>query len=141
MSYRNALPIQKPIANAVLVVLVAERSRYGLRLFLALAAMLLVSMSSALASSTGPRASVMLSNAAAVISQTSDTEWKLEKTGGVNGSTVRQFLNLTNTALGGSTTGFSVNDLDSLTDELNLSFAGGGVSTFAQEHLVNGTCP
>jgi hypothetical protein len=63
--------------------------------FLALAAFLLISLTAAFASSTGPRASVMLSNAAATISQTSDTDWKLEKTGVVSGSTVTWIITAT----------------------------------------------
>src|SRR5712691_4558293 len=55
---------------------------------ISLALIVLLSMSAAFAASgKGGQAAVSLSNASAVISQTSDTAWKLEQTGALNGST------------------------------------------------------
>lgn len=62
-------------------------------------------------------------------------------TAGLNNSTVRAFAAIANTALGGGATGYSVTDLDGLTDELAAAFNDGTVTTFAQDHLVAGTCP
>lgn len=42
--------------------------------------------------------------------------------------------------LGGGSNGYSIAELVPLTVKLNRSFAG-GVSTFAQDRLVNGSCP
>jgi hypothetical protein len=59
----------------------------------------------------------------------------------LNGTTVRQFLGIVNTLLGGGSSGtFTIADLDPVTKELNASFAGGVPSPFAQAHLVNGPC-
>ncbi|MFO7690588.1 MAG: hypothetical protein R6W83_08560, partial [Cryobacterium sp.] len=60
---------------------------------------------------------------------------------GLNGTSVRDFFGLANTLLGGGTNGYAIADIAPLTVELNSSFGGGGVSTFAQNHLVNGPCP
>ena len=54
----------------------------------------------------------------------------------VNGLTVRQFLGDVNTCLGGGTCIDSVSELDAITANLNDSFEGGVVSTFAQNNLV-----
>ena len=58
----------------------------------------------------------------------------------LNGTTVRQFLGIVNTLLGGGSSTFTIADLDPVTKELNASFAGGVPSAFAQAHLVNGPC-
>jgi hypothetical protein len=57
----------------------------------------------------------------------------------LNGMTVRQFLDLVNTALSGGSTPYAIADLDIITSQLAGSFAA-GPSTFAQLHLVNGSC-
>jgi hypothetical protein len=65
----------------------------------------------------------------------------LTTTTGLNGSTIRQLQAIVNTALGGGTTPFAITDLSSLLTDVNASFEGGFVSTFAQAHVVNGACP
>jgi hypothetical protein len=61
------------------------------------------------------------------------------QTGG-NGLTVREFLSIANTALGGgSTNGFSYADLATLASSMNAAFSAGTLNTFA-DHLVNGNC-
>lgn len=60
---------------------------------------------------------------------------------GLDGATVRDFAALANTALGGGATGFAITDLDGVADELAAAFNDGTVTTFAQDHLVNGACP
>lgn len=60
---------------------------------------------------------------------------------GLNGLTVRDFLALANSALGGGVTTLTITEFHLITEELNASFGGGGVSQFAQDHLVNGACP
>jgi hypothetical protein len=62
-------------------------------------------------------------------------------TAGLDGSTVRAFAGVANTALGGGSTGYTIADLDGLADELAAAFNDGTVTTFAQAHLVNGACP
>jgi hypothetical protein len=59
----------------------------------------------------------------------------------LNGQSVRQFLNVANTALGGGTTTDSIADLNSLSADLDASFSGGTPSSWAQAHLVDGSCP
>src|SRR5712692_6816709 len=54
---------------------------------------------------------------------------------GLNGLSIRDFAAVVNTAIGGGTTGFTIQDLDLVAIELNAAFGGGGVTTFAQEHL------
>jgi hypothetical protein len=68
-----------------------------------------------------------------VCALTSDTD--------LNGQTVRQVLGIGNTALGGGTTTDSIADLDGVIADLNNSFSAGTVSTWAQDHLVDGSCP
>jgi hypothetical protein len=59
----------------------------------------------------------------------------------LNGKTVRQFLDILNTALGGGTTTDNITDLNFIAAHLNPSFSGGNyVDTFSQLHLVNGSC-
>jgi len=58
----------------------------------------------------------------------------------LNGVTVRQFLNATNSLLGGGTSSYgSIDDLQPIAVDLNTAFADGVPSTFAQTSLVNGT--
>jgi hypothetical protein len=59
----------------------------------------------------------------------------------LNGLTVGQVLADANVALGGGTTVASLTDLNALAQNLNAAFLGGVPSTFAQQHLVSGTCP
>ena len=55
---------------------------------------------------------------------------------GLNGLSIRDFSAAVNTAIGGGgTTGFTIQDLDLVANELNVAFGGGFASTFAQEHL------
>jgi hypothetical protein len=56
----------------------------------------------------------------------------------LNGLTVRQFLSIVNTALGGGTTTDPITDLDAITVNINNSFSAGTASTFAQQHLKKG---
>lgn len=58
----------------------------------------------------------------------------------LNGMSVRSFVAMANTGLGGGTTPLSVADLHTVSQDLNSSFGGGAVSLFAQQHLVNGSC-
>ena len=55
---------------------------------------------------------------------------------GLNGLTVSQFLSLTDQALGGAATGFTITDLDIELAELNNAFDDGQPESFAQDHLV-----
>ena len=62
----------------------------------------------------------------------------------VNGPTnitVRELLAIANTALGGGSTPYTIADLNTLTQNLNVAFSGGEPSVFAQAHLFNGACP
>jgi hypothetical protein len=59
---------------------------------------------------------------------------------GLNGTSVRQFLATANTALGGGSTAFTIGDLNVVGANLDASFSGGTVSTWAQQHLRNGAC-
>jgi hypothetical protein len=54
---------------------------------------------------------------------------------------VRDFLAIANTALGGGATGYSLVELNALTASLNGAFFAGAPSTFAQAHLYTGSCP
>jgi len=54
----------------------------------------------------------------------------------LNGLTVRQFLADVNVALGDEPSIYLISDLDPITGELNGSFGDGGVSPFAQDHLL-----
>jgi hypothetical protein len=60
---------------------------------------------------------------------------------GVNGLTVRQVLGLANTLIGGGSSAFTPDALSAIVADLNRSFLGGLVSTFAQQHLFSTTCP
>jgi hypothetical protein len=59
----------------------------------------------------------------------------------LDGTTVRRFLGIANTALGGGSTAYNLADLDTIAGDINLAFPIGVPSSFAQQHLVNGTCP
>jgi hypothetical protein len=59
----------------------------------------------------------------------------------LNGTTIRSFLGTVNTLLGGGSSTYSIAQLDPITIDLNNSFSAGTVSSFAQAHLVNGSCP
>jgi hypothetical protein len=50
-------------------------------------------------------------------------------------------LGTVNTLLGGGSGTYSIAQLDPITIDLNNAFSAGMVSSFAQAHLVNGTCP
>ena len=55
---------------------------------------------------------------------------------GLNGLTVSQFLALTEQALGGAATGFTITDLNFELAQLNNAFDLGQSDSFAQDHLV-----
>ena len=59
----------------------------------------------------------------------------------LDGSTIRQLRDVMDTALGGGTTAYTIPDLSALLMNVNAAFEGGFVSTFAQDHVVNGACP
>ncbi len=54
----------------------------------------------------------------------------------LNGLTVRQYLGIVNTALGGGSQLYSINELTLLTADINEAFDGGTPTTFAQDHLI-----
>lgn len=58
----------------------------------------------------------------------------------LNGTTARDFLATANVALGGGPAPLPITELNDLAVQLNASFGGGGVSLFAQRHLVSGSC-
>jgi hypothetical protein len=59
----------------------------------------------------------------------------------LNGLSVRDVLPIANTLLGGGTvTALTIADIAPLIADLNSSFGGGFVSSFAQDHLVRGAC-
>lgn len=60
---------------------------------------------------------------------------------GLNGSTIAQLRDVVNTALGAGATPYAITDLSSLLTSVTEAFQNKDVSTFAQEHLVNGACP
>ena len=55
---------------------------------------------------------------------------------GLNGLSVRQIDAVANSALGGGATGYTIDDLDLIAEDLANSFDGGTVSTWAQDHLA-----
>jgi hypothetical protein len=59
----------------------------------------------------------------------------------LNGTSVRSFLSMANTALGGGATSYPIADLFTVAEQLNAAFEGGLPSPFAQKHLFNGACP
>jgi hypothetical protein len=60
---------------------------------------------------------------------------------GLNGSSVRSFIDVANTALGGGATPYSITDINQISSDINAAFNDGNPSLFAQEHLFNGACP
>jgi hypothetical protein len=63
-------------------------------------------------------------------------------TTGLDGSSVRTVLGIANTLLGGGSSNVtSIAEVSPLVAQLNIAFDSGHVSTFAQDHLVNGACP
>ncbi|CAN5238292.1 hypothetical protein BH11MYX1_BH11MYX1_17100 [soil metagenome] len=62
-------------------------------------------------------------------------------TAALDGSTIRQLRPIMDNALGGSPSAYSIADLSALLMLVNGAFEGGFVTTFAQGHVVNGTCP
>jgi hypothetical protein len=60
---------------------------------------------------------------------------------GIDGLTVRQYLDIVQTLLGGGSNGFQIADLDPLTQDLNFAFSQGAATVFAQDHLFQGPCP
>ncbi len=65
----------------------------------------------------------------------------LATTPAFNNLSVRQISDAVNIALGGGVAPYAYDVLSTLTGNLNASFEGGFVSTFAQDHVVNGSCP
>ena len=59
----------------------------------------------------------------------------------LNGRSLREFLAINNTALGGGTALLPIADLSSLTASANAAFLDGSANLFAQNNLVNGPCP
>jgi hypothetical protein len=59
----------------------------------------------------------------------------------LNGQTVAQVLGIANTALGGGSTTDSIDDLDTIAYDLTSAFSEGTPSSWAQAHLVDGSCP
>jgi hypothetical protein len=55
--------------------------------------------------------------------------------------TVRQYLAMVNTLLGGGTAVYMIDDLSIVTFNLNQAFVSGDPSTFAQQNLFAGSCP
>jgi len=55
---------------------------------------------------------------------------------GLNGLTVSQFLAIANTCLGDGSCPYGLNNVAGITDELDASFPGGTVSTFADSNLA-----
>ena len=53
-----------------------------------------------------------------------------------DGTTVRQFLAIANTALGGGSTGYMIPDLDAVAENLDAAFSGGDPDAYAQAFLV-----
>ena len=60
---------------------------------------------------------------------------------GLNGSSVRSFIDVANTALGGGVTPYSITDINQIAADVNAAFNNGEPSLFAQAHLFNGACP
>ena len=58
-----------------------------------------------------------------------------------SGTSVRSFLAIANTALGGGSTGYMIADLDAIAEALQVSFSGGTPSVFAEANVFAGACP
>ena len=54
----------------------------------------------------------------------------------LNGLTVRQFRNDVNILLGGGSSIYTIATLDLVVDDVSSAFGGGGVSSFAEDHLM-----
>ena len=59
----------------------------------------------------------------------------------LNGLTVSDVLTIANTLLGGGSSTYSIDAIDLLVANLNAAFAEGTPTQWAQQHLVNGSCP
>ena len=59
----------------------------------------------------------------------------------LNGESIRQFLANMNTLLSGGNAVLAIGDLGTLVGDVNASFSSGTPSTFAQLHVVAGSCP
>ncbi|HUQ80952.1 MAG TPA: hypothetical protein VM076_07445 [Gemmatimonadaceae bacterium] len=59
---------------------------------------------------------------------------------GLNGLSVRQFLGLVNTLLGGGSTPYTIADLSQIAAELNAAFANGVATPYALQHLAYAGC-
>jgi len=59
----------------------------------------------------------------------------------LNGLTVRDFLGVVSTALGGGSAVYSIAQLSPVVVDLNAAFGGGVATSFAQSQLVAGACP
>ncbi|HKQ37240.1 MAG TPA: thrombospondin type 3 repeat-containing protein [Verrucomicrobiae bacterium] len=60
---------------------------------------------------------------------------------GPNDLTVREVLAIANTLLGGGAAPYTIAQVDALLQQLNVTFGGGQLTTFAQENLFMGSCP
>ena len=60
---------------------------------------------------------------------------------GLNGTNVRNLLNVSNTELGDGSSPYSAVDLDALEANVNIAFLNGVPSTWALDHLFVGSCP
>ena len=59
----------------------------------------------------------------------------------INGTSVRALLASANTLLGGGSSAYSIADIYPIVASINGSFMGGLTTTFAQSHLLVGSCP
>ena len=60
---------------------------------------------------------------------------------GLDGKTIRQLLSIAEDLLGGASSPFRISDIDSIVAQVTGGFEDGTVSSFAQQHIVNGACP
>jgi hypothetical protein len=60
---------------------------------------------------------------------------------GLNGTSVRNLLAVSNTELGDGSSAYSAVDLDALAANVNIAFLNGTPSTWALDHLFVGSCP
>jgi hypothetical protein len=65
----------------------------------------------------------------------------LTATPALNGLTVREFSGVANTLLGGGSAAYSIATVAPIVGQLNGAFGAGNVTAWAQDHVVNGTCP
>ncbi len=59
----------------------------------------------------------------------------------LDGFTVREYLGVVGTLLGGGSHTYDIAQLGAVTEELNRAYQGGVASAWAQEHLARGACP